>query len=1022
MFDDFLLFCTEEIAENMPLKDFADYIINILENTYPSLTKDETTNNLFSINRKRRHRLLNSFDKCPLNVKNIEYIICLLNLKLANLNLDFSNFDDDVMMFIHLSYYCHYKIFIIIDHFPATFKPDLIGSIIKDLNGLLFKSKYILFRSLLPSPQFSNEEVFAIVFSNKDYIIELEDNYYDSQVRNHMKDLYSFLHNEKPIHQDDLFAKTLAVNYFYLYPFKKNIENEEFKKTFETTATTTSTTTTTTTTTTSTTTKSTFEEPPFITLHQSFRQHIHYIKNSFKHLSFLTQCDKRYILDKMPSPTLFGILFSMLMYIQRKFNFEMDILMFLVYGMTTNKNMDEIKTVIQKTYDIKTLTTLNIPKRIEKTNLTLLSETEFQIHLIKEYVKMFGKHCSFQKIPNFKKLITFSYVDCNSPYTFTYFFDAYTNLQNVVVKTENDSLYKNYCKIYNEKMLLYHSKKKQLSLPDQHNVNYKSIKDKLNSDIKTFESFLKSINDNTEIFWYGYNKSVEKIAEDLYLEAIIDMQYLESLKGISSLLKPQLETLTFETKNADFDSPVSDIQTKRISYMLNFYLLKLNKVVKVLLSIAKIVSTTKVIRDDICSTELHDTFKACIEGITLLEIKLLSNKTFLTSKLKTIYYKINEKKKIIDSFLQVPIETSFIEEKIMLLSICSKAFYDKNYKTLMPKMNLYDESSNADLQLLLQQKTGGSDEENFTKKLIALNKLYVFEEKEKAISMTKVSEDLEEEEYEDKEAEDKIDADKASADGLRLQEFKTKLEALKINNPTQTLFSTEDYDKFKDVYQKQQKEKFEKNIPYDDSYDLNNYINLCSLFLDNLTLLEDPDFTGDVNQEDNLETYFKRIFDLGQVINNEQVSTSFIFWLKGYLKTSYPDFIFTFQKIYISFDLLKGEIVLPNKIPSNFKQSTKRNQERFISELEIAKEDFSTDYKHHDVITQYESSKDIKPILLDISTLLDKTGQPKFQQYIKTLLYNCFQEKTNLLNKINQLDLSEKDIKTKTEQLQQLLL
>jgi hypothetical protein len=182
--------------------------------------------------------------------------------------------------------------------------------------------------------------------------------------------------------------------------------------------------------------------------------------------------------------------------------------------------------------------------------------------------------------------------------------------------------------------------------------------------------------------------------------------------------------------------------------------------------------------------------------------------------------------------------------------------------------------------------------------------------------------------------------------------------------------------------------------------------------------LDDSDLTDDVEKGEDLETYFKRNYDKSKTIDNDKVSTSFMFWLKDYLKTSYPDFIFTFKKIYISFDLLKGEDVLKDKLPVNFKQSTKRNQERFITELEIVEEDYK---EHHDVITQYESTKDIKPILMDISTLLDKTGQPKFQQYIKTLLYNCFQEKTNLLKKINKMELIEKDIKTKTEQLKQLV-
>jgi hypothetical protein len=1018
MFDDFLLLCTEEIAENMPLKDFADYITNILENTYPSLKKDDSTNNLFSINRKRTHRLLNSFDKCPLNVKNIEYIICLLNLKLVRLKFVF---DEDVMMFIHLSYFCHYKIFRIIDHFPATFKPEMIGSIIKDLNGLLFKSKYILFRCLLPSPQFSNEEVFLIVFSNKDYNIQMEDSYYDSQVRNNMKDLYTFLHSETPL--DDLFAKTLAVNYFYLYPFKKNVENEEFKKTFQETATTTTTTTTTTSTTTNNTTTT-----EVITLHQSFRQHIHYIKYSFKNLAYLTHCDKRYILDKMPSPTLFGILFSMLMYIQRKFNFEMDILMFLIYGMSTNKNIEEIKTVIQKTYDIKTLTTLNIPKQIEKSNLTLLSETEFQIHLIKEYVKMFGKHCSFQKIPNFKKLITLSYVDCNSPYTFQYFLDAYTNLQNVVVKKEIDSLYKDYCKIYNEKMFLYHSKKKQLSLPEQQNTNYKTMKDKIKRDIEKFESFLKSINDNTEIFLYGYNKKVEEALKEIFLGNLPDTT---SLKGITTLLQPELQKLIFETKTVDFDSVISDNQKKRIQEILNFYLLKLNKVFKLLLSIAKIVSTTKVINNDSSLEGLYNTFTSSIRLFIVPE-----SNNFLTTKLKQSYKKIKEKEKIIEEFLKVPFGSS-LDAKYDKLIISSKDafyfslqsikdgtitanFFNESSNELVKKLltiNIYEENSNADLQLLLQQETD-TDNQNFLKKLIALNKLYVFEEKEKENPISKVSEDFEEEQYEDTEAEDKIDSEKASADGIKVREFKKKLDNLKIDNPTQKLFTPEVFDKLKDVYLKQQKEKFEKNIPYDDTYDLNQYVNLCSLFLDNLTLLDDSDLTDDVEKGEDLETYFKRNYDKSKTIDNDKVSTSFMFWLKDYLKTSYPDFIFTFKKIYISFDLLKGEDVLKDKLPVNFKQSTKRNQERFITELEIVEEDYK---EHHDVITQYESTKDIKPILMDISTLLDKTGQPKFQQYIKTLLYNCFQEKTNLLKKINKMELIEKDIKTKTEQLKQLV-
>lgn len=1014
MFDDFLLLCTEEIAENMPLKDFADYITNILENTYPSLKKDDTTKNLFSINRKRTHRLLNSFDKCPINVKNIEYIICLLNLKLVRLS---TNFTEDVMLLIHLSYFCHYKIFSIIDHFPETFKPEMIGSIIKDLNGLLFKSKYILFRNLLPSPQFSNEEVFFIVFSNKDYKIQMEDSYYDSQVRNNMKDLYTFLHRETPL--DDLFAKTLAVNYFYLYPFKKNVENEEFKKTFQETTTTTTTTITTT------------EEPAFITLHQTFRQHIHYIKYSFKNLAYLTQCDKRYILEKMPSPTLFGILFSMLMYIQRKFNFEMDILMFLVYGMSTNKNMDEIKTIIQKTYDIKTLTTLTVPKQVEKTNLTLLSETDFQIHLIKEYVKMFGKHCSFQKIPNFKKLITLSYVDCNSPYTFQYFLDAYTKLQNVVVKKEIDSLYKDYCKIYNEKMFLYYSKKKNLTLPEQHNTNYKEIKDKLKTDIDYLDTFLQSIDGNTELFLYGYNKSVEKVSQEFLLNNSLNIDHL---RQINDMLKDGITNLEIQTTSDDFDKPINPTQKERISKMLNIFLLKLNKVFRLLLSIAKIVSTTKVLYDDGNVDDLDELYNELAGSIKRIKIALPENKNFLTTKVKTSYTKINEKIKIINAFLEVPFDTPIKDANFEKLIICSKEYFLATLKFVeagnkipfnitsddlieqLFKINIYDENSGADLKLLLQQSSL-TDEENFLKKLIALNKLYVFEDKEKENSTVKVSEDFEEEEYEDTEAEDKIDSDKASTDETKVLEFKTKLDELKIENPTETLFTREVFDKFKDVYLQQQKEKFEKHKQFLDSYNLNDYVNLCSLFLDKLTLLEETDLTGDVNQGEDLETYFKRTFNISTIVEDKKVSTSFMFWLKDYLKTSYPDFIFTFQKIYISFDLLKGEIVLPNKIPSNFKQSTKRNQERFITELEITKED----YNKHDVIAQYESTKDIKPILMDISTLLDKTGQPKFQQYIKTLLNNCFQEKTNLLKEINEIELIEKDIKTKTEELKQLV-
>ena len=60
-----------------------------------------------------------------------------------------------------------------------------------------------------------------------------------------------------------------------------------------------------------------------------------------------------------------------------------------------------------------------------------------------------------------------------------------------------------------------------------------------------------------------------------------------------------------------------------------------------------------------------------------------------------------------------------------------------------------------------------------------------------------------------------------------------------------------------------------------------------------------------------------------------------------------------------------------------------------------------------------------KNVLLDLSTNLEQIGLPRFQLFVKTLIYNYFNEKTKLLKKINAIDFST-NIEVYTDNLEKL--
>lgn len=1077
--------CSEEMVENMSLNDFASYIINILENVYPNLKDisgdkdkggDKDTTNPFSINRKRNVRLS---DKCPLNVQSIQYIVCLLNIKLKrNIVLQLKSdgksilFIDGVMTFIQLVYFCHYKICQIIDHFG--FKADLI---IKDINGLLFHSKYILFRSLLPYPQFSNEDVFTIIFSDKDYTLEMDDQYYDNQISNNINDLYNFLHIYKtentlfpiqstvePIDCLNLFSKTFAINYFYLFPYKNNVSSNEFNKShfIDSSLTPPSLTPSTPTTplviqpinpldhvkpigslvkppledTPLTEKKKTHwfspQQPEYeksIPLHQRFRQRIHHIKYSFKNLSFLRDEKKKYILDNMPKMTLFGLLFSMMIYLERSFDFvqpdiikRFDIFMFLFYGMIEENQFDEeIKASIQQCYKIE-LTKPSLQKPIQKTNLICKEETEFDIDVIKEYVKMFSKYCSIHRIPSFNKLIISSYVDCNSPYIFKYLYDAFLQFEKSKKNNEGEKkqeVWKAYCSAYNKNIYKFYSKYQTLDKKGKQKLEYTKLIEDFDT-INTLLSKEKEIEKLLEIVQsFILNNFERNITETinrnkLFNSKLTEIPFIEDLKLHYRKLTKVINLVELYNKLDLLNPP---------KQLLKITLLKINKLFSNIICLSKLLCGIKIFRS---KTSLDENIDILIAStITIIKTNVIDIQS------KTNNPGLQTKVKILKECLIMLENNSTLYSQYQQMYTF---FYDMIMVIKMLKKNTIEEDAKLQNVQLVQTKTKETNiflhslksffSESYSKrlkfleaynesKLAAMTKVIEIEKID-----TEIEEDIADEEEELLLLEEKKNEEELTAESSIVTDYFTKIKNLKIEQiPTNEVYEEiKEKERYVEIYIKTLVETFNKQIEKKDEYDNKKYVYLCSILFENVNLLNEDDIDDlSIESKEDAIKEFQKLYDKITVNENIVSSSSFVFWLYKHLKEDSEDLHLLLKKIYIGLEIIKTDKSSLKKItiPDNFKQSSKSKKEQFI--IETIK---TIDLEKEDIIKEINVNN-TKNVLLDLSTNLEHIGLPRFQLFVKTLIYNYFNEKTKLLKKINAIDFST-NIEVYTQELEKL--
>jgi hypothetical protein len=556
-----LHFYSEQIVANMPCDAFVSFVVDMFEIEYPQLTK--ATNNQsswFSFARKLVKRIK---ETSPLTTEVIAFLVKLVHMKMKDIvllqNTNKSKcilYLPDVLKCIEIVYFVHYKICQVHKQYSKVLKFEYLDK----LHQLLYSAKYILFRGMLPSKHFSDEEVVHIIFSAKDYSFAIPDkNVFYKDTIESTKDIdavISFFKDDFKDSQKRLFDKLVGVQYMYLNKNDENlISKESFLEALPVE-------------------KSEIQDEQVepLSFHnkplsESLPEILHDIKYFFKSLSDLN--GKQNIkVEKLPPYTLYSYMFSYLWFLKQSYPFiRFDIISFLFYGFKTNTDLKE---TIRNLFQIKNQPQFTSPKQI---NYLVATEVTIQLETIKQCIKLFSMYqsCNF----SFKDMIVDSYVQCNCPYLPNQIFKSYASITKIKKKIhfqlERD-IFRKMAKIF-EMQKDIREKQNQLI--------------EIQTKTQTKEDILEKVNN----YYNDFVEELNNLIVDVKTE--IPRRYLDSLIS-TNITVTATSVDVLEPNVADF----KDIFEQLTSYVSTFNIISVTNIEDKIKNMSAEIKTLKDLTTD----------------------------------------------------------------------------------------------------------------------------------------------------------------------------------------------------------------------------------------------------------------------------------------------------------------------------------------------------------------------------------------------------------------------------------------